>query len=138
MKRRYDRPISTPELVQCRTSASSHGIEFVRKNNKMIILEINIILQQILGFRPPFRGRMPKCITICIRSTMTASMCLLCIWLTLNFVAKISENSYRPWRSLAPVMSYAMVSMLYCHFMCNRDVFFSLFDYLQTMINERA
>lgn len=103
----------------------------------MIILETNKLFQKIVGLRLFGGGKYGyECFTIIVPFWAFFSMVFVALSSFLNFISNLNEDVGKALPSLLPALSFPMLNIIYWHLLMKRAHFISLFDDMQTVINE--
>lgn len=99
----------------------------------MIVLEVNKFFQYLESF---IGSRYQRFFSIIAPILIFVSMLLITFWIFLNFIFNFNDNIGIALSSLPTAFGFFMMTVLYGHFLINRDRFHSLFEDMQGIVND--
>lgn len=100
----------------------------------MIILETNKLFQEIIGLRLFGGSKYHKYFTIIVPIWAFISMVFVASSSFLNFIWNEDVGEALP--SLVPALSFPMLNIIYWQLLMKRAYFISLFDDMETFVDE--
>lgn len=106
---------------------------------EMIIFEINKIFREIFELRWFNRFKYRECIPIVVPIFITFVWCSMIYMSFMHFISNINDNNIdRALPSVTPFLSFSSVTIIYWYLLRYRADFYSIFDYMQAIVDESA
>lgn len=118
-------------------STYSQSLTHQQVRIKMIIFEIRKFFQFFFGEKIFGGSRARRIAYIILPIFISISKPLLLVSLSLNFALNIGHDIPKAWPSVSAGLGFLTTILLYWHLLINRSRFYSLFDEMQDIVDER-